>query len=90
MCSAVIEVIVGQIKNECLVKKVARRLELGVYHRGVFMNFSQKSTLLLFLIEETNIYQMHLVPWKNIVPGRSYYSLLEVSTTIFEKSSWNF
>ena len=32
----------------------------------------RKSTFVLFLIEENDIYQILLVPWKNIVPSRSY------------------
>ena len=47
----------------------------------VFIKIFKESTFWLFLIEETNIYQMLLVPWKNIVPSRSY-NHLEVSTTV--------
>ena len=34
----------------------------GAERRGVFMKILQKSTLWLFLIEDTDIYQMLLVP----------------------------
>ena len=39
---------------------------------GVFMNFFRKWTFWLFLIEGNDIFQMLFVPWKNIVPSRSY------------------
>ena len=39
---------------------------------GVFIKILSKLTLELFLIEGSDIYQMLLIPWKNIVPSRNY------------------
>ena len=39
---------------------------------GVFIKILSKLTLELFLIEGSDIFQMLLVPWKNIVPNRNY------------------
>ena len=38
---------------------------------GVFIKIMSKSTLWLFLIEGSDIYQLLLIPWKNIVPSRN-------------------
>ena len=40
--------------------------------RGVSIKIISKSTLWLFLIEGSDIYQLLLIPWKNIVPSRNY------------------
>ena len=39
---------------------------------GVFIKILSKLTLYLFLVEGSDIYQLLLVPWKNIVPSRNY------------------
>ena len=39
---------------------------------GVFIKILSKLILQLFLIEGSDIYQLLLVPWKNIVPSRNY------------------
>ena len=60
------------------------------------MKFLSKLILKLFLIEGSDIYQLLLVPWKNIVPSRSYRrsiarpeieSKFLFSPTFFEQSS---
>ena len=72
---------------------------------GVFMKIFRKSTFYCFLKKEIDIFQMLLVPWKNIVPSRSFYwskvstfqspvlknELQKLSSpTVFEQSPSNF
>ena len=49
-----------------------RRKQIHIKGAGVFIKILSKLTLELFLIEMSDIYQMLLVPWKNIVPSRNY------------------
>ena len=67
------------------------------------MKFFQKSTFLLFLIEEIDIYQILLVPWNyekilflaEVITGQRSAPVLKgelqnLSSTVFEQSPWNF
>ena len=61
-----LSIILPETKHNIIIKRA------GGGGGGVFIKILLKLILWLFLIEGSDIYQLVLVPWKNIVPSLNY------------------
>ena len=64
-----LSIILPETKHNIIIKRAGGG---GGGGGGVFIKILLKLILWLFLIEGSDIYQLVLVPWKNIVPSLNY------------------